>query len=92
MVIIIIFDPSTIAFATFFVGALVGVIVPQLANLDPSPAVQQSVQLFLAFMAVMASAIAGGLAAPAVFVGLFAGYTFALQANMKTKLRRVEGR
>jgi len=54
VVIIIIFDPSTIAFATFFVGALVGVIVPQLANLDPSPAVQQSVQLFLAFMAVMA--------------------------------------
>lgn len=85
-------DPTTIAFVMFFVGAIIGTVVPQLANLDPSPAMQQAVQMFLAFMAVMASAITGGLAAPAVFVGLFAGYTFALQANMKMKIRRMEGR
>ena len=85
-------DPTTLGFLTFFVGAMIGTFVPQIAKLDPSPLVQQTVQMVLAFMAVMASAITGGLAAPAVFVGLFAGYTFALQANMKAKIRRMEGR
>ena len=85
-------DPTTLGFLTFFIGAFIGTIVPQIAKLDPSPLVQQIVQMVLAFMAVIASAITGGLAAPAVFVGLFAGYTFALQANMKLKLRTLEGR
>ena len=85
-------DATTLGFLTFFVGAMIGTFVPQIAKLDPSPLVQQTVQMVLALMAVMASAITGGLAAPAVFVGLFAGYTFALQANMKAKLRRMEGR
>lgn len=70
----------------FFVGALIGVVVPSYAGGASSPGVQRGVQVFLTFMTLMAAAVSGGLAAPAVFVGLLAGYTFAIQYNTRTEI------
>jgi hypothetical protein len=81
-------DSNTLAFLSFFVGALIGVIVPALAKIDSTPAVQKGIQIFLTFMAVLTAAMTGGqVIVPVAFVGILLGYTFAMQANLNMKIR-----
>ena len=87
----IILDSVTLGFITFFVGVFIGVIVPALTNLDPDPNVQRGVQIFIAFMAILISAVAGGaIAAPAMVIGILAGYAFAVQAKANARARMLE--
>jgi O-antigen/teichoic acid export membrane protein len=81
-------DNTTFTFAMFFIGLLVGVVVPAIAQWDPTPNVQRGVQLFLGFMALLVVAVTGGATvAPSAIVGILLGYSFASQAKLNSKIR-----
>lgn len=82
MIHIVALDETTLSFITFSVGLIIGLIVPAISDTLENPGAQKAIAIFMTFMALISAAItAGQIVAPAVFVGMLAGYIVAVSAD-----------